>query len=362
MARKSNNELIDVLVKDASLEAQQILERSTGDIDGIMSNYPTFKNEFMNQLTNKVVATEHYAKVFNNPLAFLKKGKMQGSVEQLFTELAELKGLFEHFSNRDGVTNTTDEADLIQQAKQTLKVRYINNNYHYKTKVSLSNVRLRQACLDDYGLSSLSEQLATTTSNAIRVKEYENMRDTLIALAEYKNPTMDGATGQLSFTKALTEDIAPQKMHVTEVTTSEDDKVLMRNLSEAIRSTTGLWSFPSDVYNMAKVTTWSSQEDVCLVTTPQILAKMDVQSLADAFNVSKADVQVRTILVDKLPQSEQGDVLGILMDKDFLSIYDNEVQSGHFYNPAQLVTNIFMHQSGSMNACLFANATMLVAK
>ena len=82
---------------------------------------------------------------------------------------------------------------------------------------------------------------------------------------------------------------------------------------------------------------------------------------ATAFNVSSADVNVRTILVDDLGQTAgQQDVVCILADKDIIQAYDTINTTTTFYNADKLATNYFAHKHGIMAGCSYANAIIFV--
>mgnify|MGYP000805230327 FL=1 len=104
--------------------------------------------------------------------------------------------------------------------------------------------------------------------------------------------------------------------------------------------------------------------------------------------MSKADVNVRVIIVDELPSvfniesakasevAQYGATLscvlssardnrtckcrGILMDADFLQCYDTLIESRTFDNGEGLYTNYFFHKQGIMSTCYFGQIVYLV--
>ena len=113
-----------------------------------------------------------------------------------------------------------------------------------------------------------------------------------------------------------------------------------------------------------------------------------MEVLANAFNMDKADVNVRVIVVDELPsvfniesakstkQATYGTVLscalssarddrtckcrGILMDSDFIQAYDTLIESRTFDNGEGLYTNYFFHKHGIKSTCYFGQIVYLV--
>ena len=144
-------------------------------------------------------------------------------------------------------------------------------------------------------------------------------------------------------------------------------------ISEAVRALSGRLRFPSTEYNSAKVLTWSNPEDLVFITTPEMVAKLDVNVLAQAFNVSLAELNVRTVIVDELPQkvcasntalgtgltSANANVYGILVDKAFIVAKDTVNQTETMRIANQLKTNMWYHKQGIMSTCYFANYVII---
>lgn len=356
------------------------------DIYGILADYPTLKNEFLNTLVNKVVKSQFYDKVFNNPLSMLHKGLLEfgTSVEELFVEMAETKGFNEHFSNASGTANSTDEQDLIAATKNSIKKMYLSQNFMYKYKVSISDDRLRGAFTNSAGLFNLTQRILSSMPSKAYLDEYNDMLKIMQAGAQLKQIGMDSTKGTLTIEGDIISSTATagQTMYYKFV-----DMTDVKNLAEGIRSLSGRLKFPSTLYNQAKVNTWSDKEDLVLLTTPELVAKMDVQVLSQAFNVSSTDIKTRTIEVDSLPTQiawgasaitkataidgvkavgasaiglQNAKVLGILCDKDYIQYYDTLITARQFDNGNSLVTNHFMHKRGIAAQCYFANAIVLI--
>ena len=138
-------------------------------------------------------------------------------------------------------------------------------------------------------------------------------------------------------------------------------KIDGKTVAKGVRTWANKLIFPSTKYNLAGVKTWTSKEDLVLFITPELQAELDVEVLATAFNVSSADVNVRTILVDDLGQTDgEQDVVCILADKDIIQAYDTINTTTTFYNADKLATNYFAHKHGIMAGCSYANAIIFV--
>lgn len=361
-----NADLLNSIQKGASAEYQARIPKAVSEtgieVYNTLNDYPTLKNEFIDTLTNKVIKTRFYSKAFDNKLKMFHKGEIPfgSSMEQLFVEMAEKKGFREHF---DG--STTVESDLIGVQKPKIHTKYITKNFEYKYKVTISEEQLRTAFMNSTGLGELVSQILMSLTNGCYYDEFNDVKALINNVCAGKKLVIDETTG---LTKAvdLTSAEVKQGIHVEHVgNMSENPKLL----SEKVRALTGRLSFASDKYNMAKVKQWSNASDMVLLTTPEILATLDVNVLADAFNVSKAELNIRTVMVDELPKQFKSDIsgsaesqecYGLLIDKDFLQIYDTIMTMRKFDNGANLTVNHFLHKQGMLANCYFVNAIALV--
>lgn len=377
MATVTNEEMIQSVVNDMPeeqatrlmadgqlLSAQQILD--------VFKDFPSTKNEFINTLTNKVTKVLIYSKIYKNPLVSLKQGTLDygDSIEELFVQMALMKNFAEHW-DEDG----SDEADLIRKMQPKVTALYIQRNIDKKFKTSISDKQLRKAFFNSNGLSNLVQQIVGSITTSINFNEFEMMKSTLFK-------AVDGISYNGVSLKDVPADAKGKKMHAIEVA-NYDTKP--SELVEKIRTVTGDMAFLSKDYNMASEMNFSNPEDLVLITTSEIEAKLDVNVLAHAFNISNTDLKTRTIKVDKLDirgakasayTTEDDGItspvdctntsalpdgkkpLAILIDKEFLQIWDLHQGAGTFYNPSGEYTNHFASREYCMAVCLFANAVL----
>lgn len=371
---KKNTEILEQIKSTSTAEMRERL--ATVDINdgeavyGILKDYPTLKNEFINTLTNKIVGSKTYSKIYENQLKMLHKGKLPFGVglEQLFVQMADAKGFLDHF---DGEA-ATDEADLIRKLESDVRAMYIQRNFRLKYKTSVSEQQLRAAFANQDGLSNLIGQLTSRNASSAEFKEFDMMKTILKSSASLQ-ALRENANGELELSNvAIPVECAKQPMKQIAVGdfNAQDKKAWANNFLEVIRATAGKMKFPSTEYNMAGVRNWSDSSELVLVTTADVNARLDVQSLAQAFNVSSADVQVRVILVDELPTTfastagvvgtDEKECYAILMDAAHIQAYDTVVDSGNFYNPATMTTNMFLHRQGIMAQCLYSPTVAFV--
>lgn len=391
MSKVSNKEILNVIRDSASLDYQDKVPASDGlntpDILAVFDNYQAIANEFISTLVNKIGKTMIYSKAYNNPLKMLKKGLVPygDTVEQLFVRMAEMKNFGEHWDS----TGATEEADLIRTLKPQVTSLYISKNIDKKFKTSIINKDLRKAFLSEGGLSNLVQQIVTSITTKIEFNEFSLTKKTLNSLVEEckvieNKPASQGDTTiAIPAGKGKAVQQGPYCVGIS--STSIAPELYAQEITVHIRTLAGKMAFMSNKYNLAKECTFSRKEDLVFITTPEMSAMLDVFVLANAFNVSSADIKTRIIEVDELPSGifkkttitddspedfsnetssvtlskDSKRIIGILCDKDLLQIWDTYQGAGTFNNPERQSTNYFANREGIFATCLFANMCII---
>lgn len=373
-----NQEILDTVVANMPKQHGTQLEGLNGaEVLNVMSDYPDVKNSFITTLTNKVTKSLVYSKIYKNQLSELKKGKLEfgDTIEELFVQMAQVKGFTSHWDS-----GNTPEADLIRKLVPKVSALYIQSNVDYKGKATIMDKALRKAFLNEGGLSKLVMQIVGSITSAMEDKEFALTKATINNLISsgkqirFKDDDTSIVTSDIN-TSATNKPIA-QTPYI--VSTGGD----IKKLSQEIREATGLMKFPSTKFNLAKEKTWTSPDELVLITTPSTIANLDVNVLANAFNVSMADFRTRVIevdemptgifkagataLVDKSPSScdespnkptidTTKKPIAILMDKELCQIWDEHQGAATFYNAEGEYTNHFANREGIFATCLFSN-------
>ena len=117
--------------------------------------------------------------------------------------------------------------------------------------------------------------------------------------------------------------------------------------------------FLSNAYNGQGVMTFSNPSDLVLIVPSDISAFLDVEQLANAFNISKVELNTRVLDIDYFVNSEgteDNDTICYLIDKDAIQIWETLNESDSFRNPQAKYTNIWYDKWGIIASCNFANA------
>lgn len=319
-----------------------------GNIEEIISTYPTVKNEFISVLTNQVAKQLFFSKAYENPYKLFNRGMLPygKSIESIFVDI--IKG-----KQRTHETNTTNLAtDLLAREVPNVKVEYYSENFRHQYKTTITDEELKGAFRAENGLSSMTGRILQAPLTSI---EYDMQEMVLHALPELKG-------GKATINKAA----------YTGMTEEEKAKILVKTIkSQVIKM-----GFLNNEHNGQGVMTFSKPQDLVVFLEPDMMANIDVELLAQAFNISKAEVPLHVLPVPKFTKrtvtpSEDGgkatvtyaedtDCLAIICDKDAIQIYETLNSSESFRNPQGIYTNIFFNRWGIMSACNFANVCRIV--
>lgn len=372
MAKMNNEQIIKAVSQELTSDiSEQIEGKSSVELLAVFDDYPNVKNAFINTLTNKVAKSVIFSKIYSNPLKELKKGKVEygESIEELFVQMAMAKNFGENWED-----STSPEADLIRKLKPKVTALYCTVNFDKKYKTTVMDKQLRKAFVNEYGLSNLVMQIVSSITSQAEYQEFLATKGVMLNLvAECKNKSLDAEHKTESDVSLPIGTVVKQTPYIRQVTSAKD-------LVQAIREEVGNMKFPSNKYNLAKELNWVNPQDLVLMTTPSVIADIDVNVLASAFNVSSADVTTKTILVDAMPKGifkstsalvdkspyalssgntiscdTSKNVKAILFDKDLLQIWDTYQATGTFYNAEGNYTNHFANREGIFAVCSFAN-------
>jgi hypothetical protein len=133
----------------------------------------------------------------------------------------------------------------------------------------------------------------------------------------------------------------------------DESKVLLRR----IREFNNTLPFISRLYNPAGMPVAANPDKLILLTTATADAAMDVEALAAAFNIGKAEVANRKIVIPERYFGIDG-LQAILTTSDFFVVADNLIETTSQFNPAKLTTNFWLHHWQIMSASRFAPLVM----
>ena len=158
----------------------------------------------------------------------------------------------------------------------------------------------------------------------------------------------------------------------------------MKSIVGTIKGVSNNLEFMSNKYNLAGVKNYTLKDDQYIIVNAEFDAVMDVEVLASAFNMDKADFMGHRVLVDSFgdldterlaelfPNETEYTPLtsdeitalkavpAVIVDRDWFMIWDNMNQFTEKYNGEGLYWNYWYHQWKTFSISPFANAVVFV--
>lgn len=281
-------------------------------------NNRIYYNQFLDVLVNRIGMTYVKNHRFDNPLAVFKRANLNygNSIQLIATDYIKTQ------EYRDSEPQPTEDGDTVFSTyrPQGVKAAYVSTNQFRQYPITVNRELLRSAFVDDSGLSNFISQIMATPMNSDAYAEYRAMCK---SIAEFNT-----ANPNLVF-------------HHTAYNVKPDDTEGARRFLKDLRAYSYKFQFPNLVRQFipADVPATYKPSELVLLVTPDILASMDVDGLAQLFNLEKADWNYRTIVVDTLGIPN---CFAALMSERTLLAMDVIYENGSFYNPKTLSTNFFL--------------------
>lgn len=297
--------------------------------------YQPMLNEFVTNLINRIALTIVRNKSYSNPLSIFKKGSIPlgTDIQDIFTNPAIAEKY--EFSN-------TAMAKLLTITDPDTHVAYYRRNRQDLYTKTISREGLQGAFVSWEKFEDFITSITTSLYSGNYIDEFEYTKD-LVNGAYVNN-------------KVIVE-------QVTEPTDESSSKAFLKK----VRALYKKLSFPSTKYNAYSkfsganglIKTWTDPDRVVLIIKADVMAEVDVDALASAFNLDKANFLGRVIEVDEFDSPE---IIGVICDESWLQIYDNVFRFDEFYNARVMAWNEYLHAWGTYAICPFANAVVLATK
>lgn len=288
MAKATNVNILNAMRSEYELENR--IPAATHDnlsqIFSTMMSYNQGKNVIIPSLLERVGLQTVDSTAWRNPLARYKKDPMRYGMTHEETFVNMCKGKL--YDPRESY-----EYAFQQYQSYVMSVFHkVNLNMQYPVTITYDN--LRSAFLSEYGIRDMMSakmESAVTGANWDEYNAMKNMVDT---------------------------GYAKQILPAVTVRAVEDETTAKALLTE-IKAAVNEFRFPNPANNIAGATSASEPFNLIWLTTPRVDANISVEALAYAFNMDKAQVDVRTVIVDKFDNAA---IQGVLMDIRFFNCRD----------------------------------------
>lgn len=347
--RTSLNEIRETSIENNTLYAKQIDEISPNSDISVLAtpllDNPELMNEFMNMLIKRIVYTQlvNY-KLFNNPLSFLEGDQMPlGSIGQEI--------LINPAKGRKFDVN--DFAGLLAKYEADVKVQYMHLNSDVQYPVTITRAKIKDAFVSWANLEAFINGITQSLYNGAYIDRY-NFTKGLIASA-YRDNTVKVQV----ITEPNTENLA--KQFLTQART------LFLNFQE-----------PSYDYNAWRqvggygrdVVTWSDRDDIVLLIRNDIGAYLDVNVLAQAFNIDSAKLLGRVKYIKDFTERDASgnvivdgsNIVAMIADKRWFRIKNQEITMDEFYNANNRTWQIYLNDVNMYQYSLFCNSVIFATQ
>ena len=226
----------------------------------------TSKDQLSGEILNKIVAQEIESKVFGDIFGVFTRKLLDTGKQVEEIEVANLES-----SDFDPAgTNPLTKADL------TVAVLYHKINRQRTFKTTVSNAQVRQAMLSREKMADLANAITNELYNSSAIEDFEAIRQ-------------------------LFKDIAMEqkKMVICDLNGNGGD---MDALTKTIQTLATNMTLPSTQYNFSGFKKeFNPKEDLVLVIDSATRARLNVETLANAFNMDKKDLVGNIIVIDAMP-------------------------------------------------------------
>lgn len=349
----STIDIMNVIRQNASYDYQQNVPAvaKASDIPKVgevIYGTPAFANQFINALVNRIAIVRVQSANFNNPYSILKKGYLEygETVEDIFVSIAK------------AVDFSAEKAPKreFQRSIPDVRSAFHVMNWRVMYPVTIQDEDLRQAFLSIDGVQNLIAKIVDAVYTGAEYDEF------------------------LLFKYLLIKAISHGRVHPISIGTG---KVLTESAVQ-FRGTSNLLPFMSSEFNEAGVKTNTPKERQVIFMDAMFNAQYDVNVLASAFNMDKADFMGRLYLIDNWSEfdNERFDIIrtnsdgieavtteelelmknvkAVIMDENWFQVYDNNNKFTEMYVASGLYWNYFYHTWKTVSNSPFANACVFV--
>ena len=325
MANGAN--VLNVIRQNATAVYQDRIPEATAEnlheVGDAILTYEAQANEFVNALVNRIGLVILNNRMATNPLAALKKGRLAvgETIEEIYIDVIKAQ--------------TYDP----RSAQDTLFKRHLPN---------VSSVFHSVDSQLNYPLTISNEQLRKAFMSYVSLDRFiAGLVDSM-----YKSATLD----EFIQMKQLISEWNANGRFIIEPITAVTDAASAREAMIKIKAVSDGMTIFNNQMNYAGVWTSTPKDEQYLITTPDFNARMDVDVLAAAFHMDKAEFAGHVIVVDNIGDLGDDGIEAILVDKNWYQVYDYLRTFKTAYNGEGLYWNYFYHVWMVYSLSPFANA------
>lgn len=323
-------DILNVIRANASSTYQERIPEATQDnireVGNAMLTYESTQNEFLNALVNRIARVIITSKSYQNPLRMFKKGVLEfgETIEEIFVNIARAHQF----------DPAVAETEVFKREIPDVNAVFHKMNYQNFYKTTISNEQLRQAFLSYQGISDLIARIVDSLYTGSEFDEFLIMKQLIV----------DAANDGKMYSVTIPE------------VTAENAKTIVAK----IKGISNSMEFMSSTYNSMGVLNYTKKENQIFLIDATFDAMIDVEVLASAFNMSKAEFMGQRVLIDNF--GELTGVYAAIVDKDWFMVFDNWIGFTENYNGQGLYWNYFYHCWKTFSTSPFSNAVLFTTE
>lgn len=316
-------------------------------VGDVLFGYPALANEFISALVNRIALVRVNSVTFNNEYAELKKGFLQmgETVEEVFINLTKAR----EFSPEKAA------ARELKRSLPDIRSAFHAINWKVQYPMTIQYEDLRQAFTSPDGVTDLIAKLVASLNRSAEYDEY------------------------LLFKYLMIKAVTKGKMAVVELAAGNN-----KDAAAKFRGISNKLTFVSPSYNASGVHTNSPRDDQYMFMDSTYNGEFDVDVLAAAFNMDRANflghlklvddwstfdndrfdvIRANCDMIEEVTQDElalMAHVKAILVDKEWFQVYDNLATMSEANVASGLYWNYFYNVWKTVSSSPFSNAIAFV--
>lgn len=348
----STIDILNTIRANASYEYQSLVPEIDDatmipKVGEVLYGYPALANQFINALVNRIALVRVKSAVFNNAYAELKKGYLEfgETVEEVFVGICKAR----EFSAEKA------ESRELKRSLPDVRTAFHTMNWRVQYPITIQDEDLRMAFTNVNGVQDLIAKIVDAVYTAAEYDEY------------------------LLFKYLLVKAISHGKAYPMAI-----DAADMNSAAVAFRGMSNQLTFMSNKYNDSRVTTTTPKADQYIFMDSTFNAQYDVNVLAAAFNMDKADFTGKLKLIDDWATFDNDrfteitancdmieavtaeelnlmkDVKAVLVDGEWFQVYDNQNKMTEKYVASGEYWNYFYNVWKTVSSSPFSNIIVFV--
>lgn len=322
--------VINAIAPSLSERIPTATAENLSDIGQYILNNKSLANQFLNVLVNRIARVIITSRLYENPLAAFKRGteKYGDIIEEIFVNIA----------NAHEYNPQIAENEVYKRVIPDVGAVFHRTNSQLFYKATIQEESLEKAFTSEQGMRTLIAGIVDSLYSGANYDEFVAMKN-------------------------IFAESADEMFYIKTDAPSVDN---IHNIVTNIKSASNLMEFMSNQYNAAGVMNYTPKSRQVLLIRADIDAIMDVNVLAAAFNMDKAEFMGRKVLVDNFG-AENPDVYAVLCDDEFLMVVNTLDKFTEQYNAQGLYWNYFWHvwrvfsRSPFSNCIAFTSGTIVAA-